>query len=456
LLAALEVFATSAVALSAESDGAGGGAARLPNCGITSVMGLAQVLGTALQPEVVKGAVERFNTETVSLADVIDIARCFAIPLVGVEATWQELSELDVPAILHCSRPDHFLTVVDIRPDWTRVVSFERNAIDLIATTELASRYTGQALIQEGAGEGAAPRAYVLMPHHVTRGAHLGQKLDAEFQVFNRGQEPLDLKVVKTSCTCTAAVVGDGATPPGGTATVSVKMEVTEVGSVAQMVTVQTNDPWRPLLQLTLRAEVPQDVRFVPQEIRLRTTKGVAAQQTLTVVGPPGTLLNQIEDESGQLEVRVLRRDETEDRVRYELEVQAPATVPVGVTASTLRLKTNVAEHTDVEVPVSLTVAGDLECWPPRVVFEIVQMGRAAKATVKVRSRSGSPFRLRAVECVDQRLRVTLPQAGDAGAVDIAVVEAAGAGLIDTVVRVQTDVPGEEWLSIPVTVLVQR
>ena len=79
------------------------------------------------------------------------------------------------------------------------------------------------------------------------------------FPIQNRGNEPLLVSNVTTSCGCTIADLSSSVIPPGQRADLLVVFDPAyheTVGPVTRVVWVETNDPDTPLLELRLDADV--------------------------------------------------------------------------------------------------------------------------------------------------------------------------------------------------------
>jgi hypothetical protein len=84
-----------------------------------------------------------------------------------------------------------------------------------------------------------------------------GDKVDYTFRFINKGGSVLEIKDIKTSCGCTAALVSDDSLPPGQEGTIKVELNTANrVGKMSRTVTVQSNDPKDPAKILTIYADV--------------------------------------------------------------------------------------------------------------------------------------------------------------------------------------------------------
>ncbi len=84
-----------------------------------------------------------------------------------------------------------------------------------------------------------------------------GKIVDYTFEYINDGTETLEIKDVKTSCGCTAAVVSGKSLKPGENGTLRVELDTTNrVGRMSSNVTIMSNDPVNGQKILTIYAEI--------------------------------------------------------------------------------------------------------------------------------------------------------------------------------------------------------
>ncbi len=83
-----------------------------------------------------------------------------------------------------------------------------------------------------------------------------GDKVEAVFEVRNTGVAPLLISAARPSCGCTVATF-DREIAPGKTGRIRASVETKNFsGPITKTITVVSNDPERPEVALTLRADV--------------------------------------------------------------------------------------------------------------------------------------------------------------------------------------------------------
>lgn len=99
------------------------------------------------------------------------------------------------------------------------------------------------------------------------------------FKVFNRGNRPLVITAVRTSCGCTAAMMESSVIEPRGSGNLRVNFSPRGArGTVTRSVTIASNDPDRPNVVVTVSADqVPpgEDATPPPEVKRTHEKRGV-------------------------------------------------------------------------------------------------------------------------------------------------------------------------------------
>lgn len=93
-----------------------------------------------------------------------------------------------------------------------------------------------------------------------------GETVTEELPVTNTGDEPLIIERVQSACGCTKVSKASTEIPPGGTSKITVTFETAglRAGKKDQAVIVHSNDPKRPVVKLTVQAEIIRDIMVEP------------------------------------------------------------------------------------------------------------------------------------------------------------------------------------------------
>lgn len=147
-----------------------------------------------------------------------------------------------------------------------------------------------------GESPGGGPRMRVAQPEIDFGEVVRGETVEGTFEIENIGDESLIIEKAQPGCGCTLASY-DAIIPPGATGTVRVALDTTKQRrTTGRYVTVYSNDPVDPRLQLWVRATVVGSVIVQPGE---RIQLGNRRNQQME----PAVLIRQDPTESGELTV---------------------------------------------------------------------------------------------------------------------------------------------------------
>lgn len=95
-----------------------------------------------------------------------------------------------------------------------------------------------------------------------------GSKIDHVFKFENHGNETLEIKKVKPSCGCTAAILSQNTILPGNTGEIKATFNSGSYnGKVKKTIAVLSNDPDTPSHKLTISGEVIEEITIKPRNI---------------------------------------------------------------------------------------------------------------------------------------------------------------------------------------------
>jgi hypothetical protein len=155
-------------------------------------------------------------------------------------------------------------------------------------------------------------------------------KVDAEFQFMNLGQTPVTIREVKTSCGCTTAALDKKLYQPGEKGSIKAIFTIGDrVGLQQKQVMVQTDSAEEPLVQLTIRAFIPELLKWEPKTVHWELN-----EQTMSKAVPISTGTEQ--------PMNILGVRSTDDRIFAKLKAVEPGrkyevSIAPSVTAGPLR-----------------------------------------------------------------------------------------------------------------------
>ncbi|MCA9244545.1 MAG: DUF1573 domain-containing protein [Phycisphaerales bacterium] len=133
-----------------------------------------------------------------------------------------------------------------------------------------------------------------------------GDPAETDIRIENKGDAPLEIKAVKTSCGCTAAKPKVDRLEPGTGDVISLTYNTKKnVKNVMQYVTVETNDPRQPAIRIKVQGTVRNLVECEPRSIALgQITRDYAEPRTVTIT-------NELEDKID------FKLDERTDQIKF-------------------------------------------------------------------------------------------------------------------------------------------
>ncbi len=141
---------------------------------------------------------------------------------------------------------------------------------------------------------------------HDYGGIRYGDKVTAEFPFVNSGDRTLIIDRLEATCGCTKTIKGASQIPAGGASKIVAEFDTTglKAGRKEKSVFVHSNDPEKPIVKLTLQAEVIKDVNIEPPSLT-KQLPGFMQQISFPMrvsnsSGAPCTL-SQVVDDSRQV-----------------------------------------------------------------------------------------------------------------------------------------------------------
>ncbi|MDD5557099.1 MAG: DUF1573 domain-containing protein [bacterium] len=227
------------------------------------------------------------------------------------------------------------------------------------------------------------------------------EKAEHVFRFRNEGEGDLRIERVTSTCGCTAALLSSDAIPPGGAGEVRTTFTFGgRKGFQQKAVHVHSNDPAEPRAALTIKGTILPFVDVEPASIALRDDQAPAARRVIITQTLPDPL--RIEGVSSKLdlvETSLSEQPPADGRRRYALDITLKPDTAAGRHFETVTVATNLKERPRVEIPVHITVMGDIQASPTRVYLGSLQPGQEVSRQVTLTSATGRPFRVEAVEC---------------------------------------------------------
>lgn len=258
------------------------------------------------------------------------------------------------------------------------------------------------ALFAQGAA--GKPKAVAVEPIKDVGFVAKGDLATHEFVIRNEGNAPLELSEVRAACGCTVADF-DKVIAPGKAGKVRVTVDTaTFNGPVAKGVTVYTNDPDTPTLELTVRTDVGQFIKLKPGYARFITVQGEPQEgkivQTLWTPDKSPLEIVKVESPYPFLQVRFWeakpeeRLKENADQQQWKVELHLSNDAPVGPLTEAIKIHTNHPKQKLVPIPVSGFVRPVMAVTPPIVDMGQVNGTDPVRFSINVRNFATEPIKV--------------------------------------------------------------
>lgn len=315
----------------------------------------------------------------------------------------------------------------------------------------------------QDAAKPAGPKAVVAEPMKDAGTVPTGEKITHDFTIKNEGVAPLTITSVRPACGCTVAEF-DKTVAPGKTGSVHTVLDTsTFVGPISKAVTVYTNDPANPEIQLTIKAKVEPFIIAKPGYARFSVVQaeprqGQIAQTLWANDGAPFAIL-KVESPMPGLSVtfreaaEAERRPEGKDKGKqWRVEMKLANDAPVGPLANYVSIHTNHPRQKVVEIPVTGFVRPVLAATPPVADFGKVEVKESLTKALNLRNFATEPINVTGIEddmpSVDAKLEPV--EAGREYLVRLTLKPEMGKGPFAGKLIVRTDSPKVPMLLVDV------
>lgn len=234
--------------------------------------------------------------------------------------------------------------------------------------------------------------------------------VETVFSFTNTGDTTLEILDHRATCGCTVPEISKRSLLPGESGTIKVVFHPAhKKGAQHQTVTLMTNAPDQPQVQLTINANVRQttwtndavahfsriekgDTRAVVVEVLSRVPEFKIDSIALTNEVAFHAELGKVVEVPGEVEGEKLRKQ--------TITITLAPTVPIGNHTETIVIRTNDPKKPVIQQQVIAEVVGDLITNPNRVSLGIVRPGDSMRAEFKVISRGSKPFKVLSAQVV--------------------------------------------------------
>jgi hypothetical protein len=283
------------------------------------------------------------------------------------------------------------------------------------------------------------------------------------FAIRNTGQMPLEIRSVKPDCGCVVADF-DRTIPPGGTGSVRATINTTgRKGELTKHLRVESNDPERPALSLTLQARVFEPISIFPSDqilLPLMPNRLAAVEAVVRCNEAEPLEIRKVESSNPALRARLLPiagGGGANRQPDHRIELLVPKkVVPTAFTAM-VTLHTNRPNRPTLQLHVVGYPHTSVAANPPRLYFGEIAPGDPLpiKRTITLFRREG-PFKVLSTTASDPALTVTVESGPERDFSDVRVAYTGGwkPGPVAGTITLRTDDPARPVIEVPFEALV--
>ncbi len=281
-----------------------------------------------------------------------------------------------------------------------------------------------------------------------------GHKVEHVFMFENRGDDILQIKKVKSSCGCTAAILTNGTIPPGEKGEIKATFSAGSYsGNIKKSITVSSNDPNAAESVLTISGEIIEDIIIRPKNINFGSIYiDEKADKTVSIRSEtvPDLKIKKITPSKPFIDASVTGEKDGEYVVRVAL-IDNPG---IGRFSGGIYLETNNPKQKDVNIPFFGEIVGDITTYPTRIYYGIVTRGKelSQKLFVKINK---SNARILEVKISPDYVSTSITESFESDnphyLIEVSLSPEAVIGKIEGVLELHTNSEIQPVIRIPVT-----
>lgn len=282
------------------------------------------------------------------------------------------------------------------------------------------------------------------------------------FRFRNAGGSPLIITTIQSSCGCTVPTIAKTEYAPGESGEFTVEFNpANREGAQSKTVMISCNDPVTPAPTVTINAQVSPLVFSEPRSLNFGAIKkGSSATRRIALLGRGPTFdAHNIAAQSNPaaFEFRpvgttdIVRGDEKFRQTEVDVTLKQ---MPVGRFGDTISFETGDPRMPRAQVIMTGVVQGDVSIVPPSLAFRRTVPGEPFEGAVRVKRTDGVSFRVLRASFPDDvpgSMRARIEVDSDEFIIRVEGVGDAKNGQFRTDLIIETDVPGEEKITVPVT-----
>ncbi|HAZ62949.1 MAG TPA: hypothetical protein DCZ72_04980 [Armatimonadetes bacterium] len=354
------------------------------NCAVAAVAALSFLGGRSLEAADLRQVSAVQPAATATMLDAR--AMCAAVGLQVTPTRWtvEDFERCSRPTLIALRNPDHFTVLLDVQPLGARLMDSPVDGPTLYPWSELQPRLVGLVLVPDYDG-GPDADGDVWTNRVIDVGGMTAATATATaVKIENRGEIPLDVSVLRSTCGCTVPVPLEAPVPPGGHATMEVLLIPDAPGPFEQHVFLETSSPSLPVVAVSfVGVATAHASSFTPSVVSIQSVHGQGAQNAVDLMGPPDLIVRDMPSSNPHLEAVVTRSIRTETSSQHHIELRLDPEAPVGDHTAWMEVESSQKAAANIRpLEVRISVRPIVEISPRLLFLGDVRVGSMARSVV--------------------------------------------------------------------------
>ncbi len=283
----------------------------------------------------------------------------------------------------------------------------------------------------------------------------IDEELTKNFVLQNKGTGILEIYDIFSACGCITALMEQKLVAPGESAEITVTYKAgKKLGPDSKTVTIRTNDPQRPVLNLKIYGNIIS--AFIPKPAYVFFNESLPHEEIKTELK-----IERVPDYSAE----IIGLETSSDHIQAELEKPAEdgsawtvhmtidGGLPIGFFSETLFLNTNMARQPRIEVPVRGRIKGPLSVVPTHCYFRFIDAAEGAEQRIIIENEGNKELEIleTSSDREDIKIEKKTLMPGRKIMLLIQLIPPVEPGSIDGNLYIKTNIENQKNITVPIS-----
>lgn len=222
------------------------------------------------------------------------------------------------------------------------------------------------------------------------------------FHLSNKGTAPVQILRIDPGCGCVTATSTKSIILPGEAGEVHSVFETQRYeGEVKRTITVYSNDPYQPQMDLVIKGIIKNEIALIPEGVvfgEVEKGDGPTARIRILGLSKDNLAINKIQANEEFFALRLSPVEENKSK-GFDLDVTLKPEIPVGVLNDVITLHTSLRKRPKIDIPIWANITGHIRARPKSLSFGAVQKGSELSESITLYNNKGSKFRILRLSC---------------------------------------------------------